>query len=92
MTVIGAICTTFSIEPVPPFGEEHLVEMAGRQLGDQSVGFAPGVVGEGGCDGAHFLRLLDNCRDNFWVQVADVDVEQLRPEVQVTATLVVGEV
>ena len=73
-------------------GEEHLVEVTGRDLGDEPGRLAARVVGERRADGAHLRRVVLDGGDQLRVLVADVDVHQLRGEVQVGLAVVVGEV
>ena len=73
-------------------GEEHLVQVARRQLGDQPGRLAALVVGERRRDGAQRRRLLLDRGDQPRVLVADVDVHQLRGEVEVPVAGVVPEV
>ncbi len=76
----------------PAVREEHPIEVAGRELCDETGGLAPGVVREGRLDGAEALGLLDDRRDEPRVLVADVDVHELRGEVEISIALVVLEV
>ena len=61
-------------------GEEHHVEVAGRELGDQPRRLAAHVVGEARRDRAQPAGLLLDRRDELRVLVADVDVDQLARE------------
>jgi hypothetical protein len=72
-------------------GEEHHVQVAGRELGDESGGLAPVRVGEHRGDGAQPVRRLLDGGDEARVLVADVQVDELGREVQVAAALVVPE-
>ena len=72
-------------------GEEHHVEVAGRQLGDQPGRLAAGVVGVERGDRAQLVGLLLDRRDELGVLVADVDVDELAGEVEVAVALVVPE-
>ena len=63
-------------------GEEHPVQVAGVQLGDQAGGLGARVVGVLRGDRAELCRLLLDRRDDLRVLVADVGVDQLRGEVQ----------
>ena len=73
-------------------GEEHAVEVARRQLRDQSRRLAAGVVGEAGCDRGQPPRLLLDRRHQSGVLEADVEVDQLGGEVEVPVPVVVPEV
>ena len=66
-------------------GEEHHVEVARRQLGDQPGGLAAGVVGVDRGDRAQLVGLLLDRRDQLGVLVADVDVDELAGEVEVAS-------
>ena len=72
-------------------GEEHHVEVAGRQLADQPGGLAAGVVGVDRGDGAELVGLLLDRRHQLGVLVADVDVDELAGEVEVAVALLVPE-
>ena len=72
-------------------GEEHHVEVAGRQLADQPGGLAAGVVGVDRGDRAELVGLLLDRRHQLGVLVADVDVDELAGEVEVAVALVVPE-
>jgi hypothetical protein len=72
-------------------GEEHLVEVTGSQLGDQPGRLAAGVVGERRRDRAQPRRLLLDRGYQLGVLVADIDVDQLRGEVEVAFAAVVSE-
>ena len=74
-------------------GEEHLVEVARRDLGDQPGRLAARVVGEATAAIVHSCAgLLLDRRDQLRVLVADVDVDQLAGEVEVALAGVVPEV
>jgi hypothetical protein len=72
-------------------GEEHVPQVAGRDLGDEPGRLAARVVAERGCDRAQLRRLSLDRRDHGRVLVAEVEVDQLRGEVQVAAALLVPE-
>ena len=73
-------------------GEEDLVEVTGRELGQEAGGLGAHVVGEGRRDGALPSGVLLDRGDELGVLVADVDVDQLGGEVEVLLPLVVPEV
>jgi hypothetical protein len=70
-------------------GEEHAVEPLGGVGGDEAGGLVAGLVGEGRGHGAEPLRLLDDGRDHLGVLVAEVEVHQLRGEVEPAVPVVV---
>ena len=72
-------------------GEEHHVEVAGRQLADQPGGLAAGVVGVDRGDRAELVGLLLDRRHQLGVLVADVDVDELAGEVEEAVAPVVPE-
>ena len=71
--------------------EEHLVEVARGALGDQAGRLGADVVGERRCHRAELLGLTHDGVDQPRVLVAQVQVHQLRREVQVVVALVVPE-
>ena len=73
-------------------GEEHPVQRAGGQAGDESRCLGTGLVGEARRDGALPGRGLLDRGDELRVLVADVDVDQLAGEVEVALALEVPEV
>ena len=75
----------------PTVGEEHLVEVAGRQLGDQPGRLAAGVVGVERGDRAELVGLLLDRGDEPGVLVADVDVDELAGEVEPRPSALVPE-
>ncbi len=76
----------------PAVGEEHLVQGAGRQVGQQPRRLRAHVVGERRGHRAQAPGVLLDRRDQPRVLVADVDVDQLRGEVEVLGPCVVPEV
>ena len=72
-------------------GEEHLVEIARRQLGDQPGRLAARLVGVDRGDRAQLVGLLLDRRHELGVLVADVDVDELAGEVEPRATALVPE-
>ena len=72
-------------------GEEDPVEALGRVGGDEPGRLVAGLVGEGRRDGAEPLGLLDDGGDHLRVLVAEVQVHQLRREVEPAVALVVPE-
>ena len=73
-------------------GEEHLVEVGGRALGDQPRALGTLVVRVLRRDGREPAGLLLDRRDHLRVLVTDVDVDQLRGEVEVAVAVVVPDV
>ena len=73
-------------------GEEHLVEVGGRALDDQPGALGALVVRVLRRDGREPAGLLLDRRDDLRVLVADVDVDQLRGEVEVAVAVVVPDV
>ena len=73
-------------------GEEHDVEIARRALGDQARRLAAHVDRERGRHRAELGRLLLDRGDEPRVLVADVDVDELRAEIEVAVAVVVPEV
>ena len=71
--------------------EEHLVEVAGRHLGDAAGELAAHVVRHRGLDGGEAPRLLLDRRDEVGVLVPEVEVHELRREVEVRVARVVPE-
>ena len=72
-------------------GEEHLVEVARRQLGDQPGRLAARVVGVDRGDRAQLVGLLLDRRHELGVLVADVDVDELAGEVEPGSPALVPE-
>ena len=72
-------------------GEEHHVEIARCQLGDQPRRLAAHLVGMARCDRAELAGLLLDRGDELRVLMADVDVHQLAGEVEVTLTVLCPE-
>ncbi|CPZ93858.1 Uncharacterised protein [Mycobacteroides abscessus] len=72
-------------------GEEHLVQGSGRALGDQAGKLAAHVVGEGGGNGGQPTGLTLDRFDQTWMLVSQVEIDQLRGEVQVLLAGVVPE-
>ena len=73
-------------------GEEHLVEIARCELGDEPGCLAACVVGEGGRDRAQAGGLFLDRGDHFRVLVTEVEVDELAREVEVAVAFVVGEI
>ena len=73
-------------------GEEDGVEVSRGDLRDEPGGLATRVVGKARRDGAELGGLLLDRGDELGVLVADVEVDQLRGEVEITLAGVVGEV
>ena len=71
--------------------EEHLVEVAGRHLGDAPGELAAHVAGHRGLDRREAARLLLDRRDEVGVLVPEVQVHELRREVEVRVARVVPE-
>jgi hypothetical protein len=76
----------------PAVGEEDGIEACGGDLRDEPSGLASRIVGERRRDGGQLGGLLLDRGDQLRVLVSDVDVDQLRGEVEVTPARVVGEV
>ena len=87
-----AIRTAFSIASAPPLVKNTLSRSLGRALGDQPGGLGPLVVRVLRRDGAQPRGLLLDRGDDLRVLVADVDVDQLRGEVEVAVAVVVPDV
>ena len=66
----------------PTVGEEHLVEVARCQLGDQPSCFAARLVGVDRGDRAQLVGLFLDRRHQLGVLMADVDVDELAGEVE----------
>ena len=75
----------------PAVGEEHHVEVARGELGDEPGGLAALVVGMERGDGAQPLGLGLDGLDHLGVLVAEVGVHQLRREVEVAVAVLVPE-
>ena len=75
----------------PAVREEHLREAVGRDLADEPGEFAAGGVRHRGLDRREPPRLLLDRRDEIGVLVAEVEVHQLRREVEVAVAGVVPE-
>ncbi len=75
----------------PAVGEEHLVEVAGRHLGDAPGELAAHVVRHRRLDRREAPRLLLDRRDEVGVLVPEVEVHELRAEVEVRVARVVPE-
>ena len=73
-------------------GEEHHVEIAGRTLGDEPRRLAADVDRERGRHGAEPRRLLLDRGDHPRVLVAEVEVDELRREVEVPVAVGIPEV
>ena len=58
-------------------GEEHHVQIAGRQLGNESCGLAASFVGMERSNGAQLAGLLLNCSDKLGVLMPNVYVHEL---------------
>ena len=63
-------------------GEEHHVQVAWCNLGDESCGLRTHVVGVERRDGAHLCCIVLNCLHQFGVLVSDIDVHQLAGEIE----------
>ena len=72
-------------------GEEHHVEVAGREFGDETGRLAAGLVGVKWGDRAQLGRLLLDRGDKLRMLMADVDVDELRREVEVPVAGLVPE-
>ena len=75
----------------PAVGEEHLVEVAGRHLGDAPGELAAHVVRHRRLDRREATRLLLDRGDEVGVLVPEVQVHELRREVEVGVAGVVPE-
>ena len=73
-------------------GEEHMVQIAGRALGDQPRGLRPGGVHVLRGDRAQLGGLLGDRGDDLRMLVADVGEDQLPGEVQQPVALAVPDV
>jgi hypothetical protein len=72
-------------------GEEHLVQITRRELGDEPGRLPALVVGHERSDGAEPIGLFLDRRDQLRMLVPDVQVHQLGREVEVAPALVVPE-
>ena len=89
---IRASLIAFSFASAPPFVKNETERSPGRHLGEQAPELRARLVRHRRADRAELVGLLLDRRDDLRVLVADVDVDELRREVEVALAVVVPEV
>ena len=71
--------------------EEHHIEIARCEFGNEPCCFATRIIGVHWCNSAEFVCLFFDCSNQFWMLVADVEIDELTRKIKVFFSVFIPE-